>query len=196
MGQWQLKPQKPHKSVFLIVSLLQNWKRNKKEKSQLSIIKQGWTLVNRLRHKKLINLVKNDTLCSSHLLKLLLVFLPVALLHVSLLGFCTAERDEALEALQVFMLVWIHNRFIMCCCFQEADLKGVIAASLTGMNRGSRRSIQSDGFVGFCRLFRGWIWQAPSHHDLLYVQDLRVHGAMFDVLPGVKLKTKKTRNKV
>ena len=40
-----------------------------------------------------------------YLLKLLFIFLPVALLHVPLLGFGAAERDETLETLQVFVLV-------------------------------------------------------------------------------------------
>lgn len=44
--------------------------------------------------------------CEAYLLKLLLVLFPVALLHMPFLGFGTAECDEALETLQVFMLVW------------------------------------------------------------------------------------------
>lgn len=54
---------------------------------------------------KVIILVKNATDCDPHLLKLLLVLLPVALLHVPFLGFSAAECDEALETLQIFMLV-------------------------------------------------------------------------------------------
>lgn len=41
-----------------------------------------------------------------YLLKLLLILFPMALLHMPFLGFGTAERDKALETLQVFVLVW------------------------------------------------------------------------------------------
>lgn len=44
--------------------------------------------------------------CTVYLLKLLLVLFPMALLHMPFLGFGTAERDKALETLQIFVLVW------------------------------------------------------------------------------------------
>lgn len=104
------------------------------------------------------------------------------------LGFGTAECDEALETLQIFMLVWKDRRSLERSCkdkvnlsvaFSKLELKAVTTAPLTGLNSGCRGSIQSDGFVWFCWLFRGnfwrWIWQSPSHHYLLYVQNLRVH---------------------
>lgn len=48
--------------------------------------------------------------CEAYLLKLLLVLFSVTLLHVPFLGFGTAERNEALETLQIFMLVWNDRR--------------------------------------------------------------------------------------
>lgn len=56
-----------------------------------------------------------------YLLKLLLILFPVALLHVPFLGFGTAECDEALETLQIFMLVWEDRRKkgkSFSCCHQ------------------------------------------------------------------------------
>lgn len=47
-----------------------------------------------------------DSVCfEAYLLKLLLILLSVALLHMPFLGFGTAECDEALETLQALMLV-------------------------------------------------------------------------------------------
>lgn len=51
--------------------------------------------------------------------------------------------------------------------------KDVIITTLTGLNGGCRRPIQCD------RLLRsnlwGLIWQSPSHHYLLYIQNICVH---------------------
>lgn len=59
-----------------------------------------------------------------------------------------------------------------------------LRSTLTGLNRGCRRSVQSDGFVRLCWLFRGsfwrWIRQSPSHHYLLYVQNPRVHPGVLE----------------
>lgn len=49
---------------------------------------------------------KHKLIMRNYLLKLLLILFPVALLHMPLLGFGTAECDKALKTLQVFMLVW------------------------------------------------------------------------------------------
>ena len=61
----------------------------------------------------------------------------------------------------------------------QIKLNWVKVVTLTGLDWGCRRSIQSDGFAWFCWLFRGnfwrWIWQPPSHHYLLYVQNPRIH---------------------
>lgn len=50
---------------------------------------------------------------------------------------------------------------------------------LTWLNWGTRRTIQNQSLVWFCWFFWGslwrWIRESPSHHDLLYVQNLRVH---------------------
>lgn len=126
-----------------------------------------------------------------YLLKLLLILFPVALLHVPFLGFGTAECDEALETLQIFMLVWRieekkniqqNGKSFILCHHIELELKSTIVL-LTGLNCRCIWSIQSDGFVWLCPFFRGgfwrWIWQSPSHNDLLYVQNLRVH-------PGIR----------
>lgn len=40
----------------------------------------------------------------------MLILFPMALLHMPFLGFGTAERDKALETLQIFVLVWNDSR--------------------------------------------------------------------------------------
>lgn len=63
----------------------------------------------------------------------------------------------------------------------ETEMNLWSSEPLTGLDNSSLGSIQDEWFVWLCWLFRGgfrrWIWQSPSHHDLLYIQDIWVHPA-------------------